>query len=42
LQIELENSEKLKNSIELEKDAALNDLDVMMKKSQSELIKDNC
>jgi methyl-accepting chemotaxis protein len=39
LKIELENSEKLKNSIELEKDAALNDLDVMMKKSQSELIK---
>jgi methyl-accepting chemotaxis protein len=39
LQIELENSQKLKNSIEIEKDAALNDLDVMMKKSQSELIK---
>ena len=39
LQIELANSEKLKNAIELEKDAALNDLDVMMKKSQSELIK---
>ena len=39
LQIELNNSEKLKNSIELEKDAALNDLDTMMKKSQSELIK---
>jgi methyl-accepting chemotaxis protein len=39
LQIELDNSEKLKNSIELEKDAALNDLDIMMKKSQSELIK---
>ena len=39
LQIELDNSQKLKNSIELEKDAALNDLDVMMKKSQSELIK---
>jgi methyl-accepting chemotaxis protein len=39
LQTELANSEKLKNAIELEKDAALNDLDVMMKKSQSELIK---
>jgi PAS domain S-box-containing protein len=39
LQIELDNSKKLKNAIELEKDAALNDLDVMMKKSQSELIK---
>ena len=39
LQIELENSQKLKNAIEIEKDAALNDLDVMMKKSQSELIK---
>ena len=39
LQIELDNSQKLKNAIELEKDAALNDLDVMMKKSQSELIK---
>jgi PAS domain S-box-containing protein len=39
LQIELENSQELKNSIEIEKDAALNDLDVLMKKSQSELIK---
>ena len=39
LTIELENSQKLKNAIEIEKDAALNDLDVMMKKSQSELIK---
>jgi methyl-accepting chemotaxis protein len=39
LQIELDNSQKLKNAIELEKDAALNDLDMMMKKSQSELIK---
>jgi methyl-accepting chemotaxis protein len=39
LKIELENSENLKNSIELEKNAALNDLDVMIKKSQSELIK---
>jgi predicted membrane protein len=39
LTIELENSEKLKNSIEIEKNAALNDLDIVMKKSQSELIK---
>ena len=39
LQIELEKSQQLKNAIEIEKDAALNDLDVMMKKSQSELIK---
>ena len=39
LQIELENSQKLKDSIEKEKDAALNDLDVMIKKGQSELIK---
>jgi len=39
LQIELDNSEKLKNSIEIEKNAALNDLDVIMKKSQGELIK---
>jgi len=39
LTIELKNSEKLKNEIEREKDVALNDLDVMMKKSQSELIK---
>jgi hypothetical protein len=39
LQTELDNSQKLKNAIEIEKDAALNDLDVMMKKSQSELIK---
>ena len=39
LTVELENSQKLKNAIEIEKDAALNDLDVMMKKSQSELIK---
>ena len=29
----------MKKSIEIEKDAALNDLDVLMKKSQSELIK---
>jgi len=39
LQIELENSQKLKDSIEKEKDAALNDLDVIIKKNQSELIK---
>jgi methyl-accepting chemotaxis protein len=39
LKIELENSQKLKDSIELEKNNALNDLDVMIKKSQSELIK---
>jgi methyl-accepting chemotaxis protein len=39
LQIELDNSKKLKDSIEIEKNNALNDLDVMMKKSQSELIK---
>jgi PAS domain S-box-containing protein len=39
LKLELDNSEKLKNAIEVEKNAALNDLDVLMKKSQSELIK---
>jgi len=39
LTVELENSQKLKNAIELEKDAALNDLDVVLKKSQNELIK---
>jgi PAS domain S-box-containing protein len=39
LTVELENSQKLKAAIEVEKDAALNDLDVMIKKSQSELIK---
>jgi methyl-accepting chemotaxis protein len=39
LQIELDNSQKLKNSIEIEKNNALNDLDTMIKKSQSELIK---
>ena len=39
LKIELENSEKLKNSIEIEKNAAINDLDVIIKKNQSELIK---
>jgi methyl-accepting chemotaxis protein len=39
LQIELEKSQQLKNSIEIEKNAALNDLDMMIKKNQSELIK---
>ena len=39
LQIELDNSKKLKDAIEIEKNTALNDLDVLMKKSQSELIK---
>jgi methyl-accepting chemotaxis protein len=39
LTVELENSQKLKDSIEKEKDAALNDLDVIIKKGQSELIK---
>lgn len=39
LQVELDNSKKLKDSIEIEKNNALNDLDVLMKKSQSELIK---
>ena len=36
---ELENSNKLKAAIEIEKDAALNDLDATIKKSQNELIK---
>ena len=39
LQIELDNSKKLKDSIEIEKNNAVNDLDVLLKKSQSELIK---
>jgi PAS domain S-box-containing protein len=39
LKIELDKSQQLKNAIEIEKNAALNDLDVLMKKSQSELIK---
>jgi methyl-accepting chemotaxis protein len=39
LTVELENSQKLKAAIEVEKDAALNDLDVIIKKGQSELIK---
>lgn len=38
LQIELENSNKIKESVEIEKNAALNDLDVLIKRSQSELI----
>ena len=36
---ELENSNKLREAIEIEKDAALNDLDATIKKSQNELIK---
>jgi PAS domain S-box-containing protein len=39
LKLELDKSEKLKNAIEIEKNAAVNDLDILMKKSQSELIK---
>ncbi len=39
LQDELNISNKLKNSIEMEKNAAINDLDVLIKKNQSELIK---
>jgi hypothetical protein len=39
LKLELDKSEQLKNVIEVEKNAALNDLDILMKKSQSELIK---
>jgi hypothetical protein len=39
LQLELDKSQQLKNAIEIEKNTALNDLDVLMKKSQSELIK---
>jgi methyl-accepting chemotaxis protein len=39
LKIELDNSQKLKNAIEIEKNTALGDLDMMIKKSQSELIK---
>jgi PAS domain S-box-containing protein len=38
LEEELEKSEKLKNSIEIEKNAAINDLDILIKRSQSELI----
>jgi PAS domain S-box-containing protein len=36
---ELENSNKLRSAIDIEKDAALNDLDATIKKSQNELIK---
>ena len=39
LQAELENSNKLRAAIEIEKDAAVNDLDATIKKSQNELIK---
>ena len=39
LQEELANSNKLRDAIEIEKNAALNDLDATIKKSQSELIK---
>jgi PAS domain S-box-containing protein len=39
LKLELDKSQQLKNAIEVEKNAALNDLDLLMKKSQSELIK---
>jgi PAS domain S-box-containing protein len=39
LQLELDKSQQLKNAIEVEKNVALNDLDILMKKSQSELIK---
>jgi PAS domain S-box-containing protein len=38
LQIELDNSNKLRDVIEIEKNAALNDLDATIKKSQNELI----
>ena len=39
LQIQLDNTNKLKAAIEIEKNAALEDLDATLKKSQSELIK---
>ena len=39
LQVELDNTNKLKLSIEIEKNAALEDLDATLKKSQNELIK---
>lgn len=38
LKKELENSEELKRQVEQEKDDALHDLDILIKKSQSELI----
>jgi len=39
LQAELDNSNKLREAIEIEKNVALNDLDATIKKSQNELIK---
>ena len=39
LQLELKQSEKLKDEIEKEKNIALNDLDATLKKSQNEMIK---
>ena len=39
LQLQLKESEKLKDAIEKEKNVALNDLDATLKKSQNELIK---
>ena len=39
LQVELDNTNKLKLAIEIEKNAALADLDATLKKSQNELIK---
>lgn len=39
LQVELDNTNKLKLAIEIEKNAALEDLDATLKKSQNELIK---
>ena len=39
VKVELENSNKLRAAIEIEKDAAVNDLDATIKKSQNELIK---
>lgn len=38
LQIELDNSEKLKNALEIERNSAIEDLDATLKKSQNELI----
>jgi methyl-accepting chemotaxis protein len=39
LQVELDNSNKLREAIEIEKNAAVNDLDATIKKSQNELIR---
>lgn len=39
LQIELHNSKELKNALEIERNAAIEDLDATLKKSQNELIK---